>query len=81
MKDDTVLAVTVSVIALGLVIFFIGIFSSLNGDMVDEIRRGDKDLYCIMKDGERKIDNKQVVDQVDETWLFVNGSAKNCRVE
>ena len=81
MKDDTVLAITVSMIAIGLIALFVGMFSSLRGDTVDDIRRGDKDLYCIMKDGERKIDNKQVVDRVDETWLFVNGSAKNCRVE
>lgn len=79
-KQDLPVMVLVGAIFAGITLLLIGSFISLNGDIVDEIRRGDKSLWCEMSDGYRQIDGKLLTDFIDGTWYFVNGQAKNCEV-
>lgn len=44
------------------------------------VQRGELALVCEMKDGERVIDPEMVTGYVDDTWIFDNGYAKNCKV-
>ena len=80
-KQSVISALAVSIIGVGVIIVLLGAFASLSGDLVDDIRSGDKSLYCEMNDGYRKIDGKLVVDFQDGNWLFKNGSARNCEVK
>ena len=79
-KQSVISALAVLAIGLGVIAILWGAFASISGDLVDDIRRGDKSLYCEMSDGNRKIDGKLVVDFQEGSWLFKNGSARNCEV-
>ena len=79
-KQDLPVMVLVGAIFAGITLLLIGAFINIDGDIVDEVRRGDKTLMCEMKDGYRKIDPLLVTDFIDGTWFFVNGSASNCEV-
>ena len=79
-KEMIPVMVLVGLMFLGVILVFAGLFINLNGDIVDEIRREDKSLWCEMSDGYRQIDGKLLTDFIDGTWYFVNGQAKNCEV-
>ena len=44
------------------------------------VQRGELTLVCTFKDGERSIDPARVTGFIDDTWIFDNGYAKNCKV-
>ena len=44
------------------------------------VQRGELTLVCTIKDGERAIDPARVTGFIDDTWIFDNGYAKNCKV-
>ena len=44
------------------------------------VQRGELTLVCTFKDGERAIDPARVTGYIDDTWIFDNGYAKNCKV-
>ena len=44
------------------------------------VQRGEQTLVCTLKDGERAIDPARVTGFIDDTWIFDNGYAKNCKV-
>ena len=48
-----------------------------------QVKRGDKVLYCYMKDGYKKINTNKITGFIDEKniWIFENGYAKNCEVK
>lgn len=65
-------------IGLGLIV--IGLSSVFINDVEDDVLSGNKSLYCIFQDGERKIPTEMIEYEIDEHWKFTNGSASNCRV-
>lgn len=44
------------------------------------VQRGEVKLVCLMKDGERVIEPEMVTGLIEDTWIFDNGYAKNCKV-
>ena len=58
---------------------FAAINYAANGSL-RAVQSGELTLVCAMKDEERVIDPKLVVDLVDGVWVFKAGSAKNCEV-
>lgn len=44
------------------------------------VQRGEVKLVCVMKEGERVIEPARVTGFIDDTWIFDNGYAKNCKV-
>lgn len=52
---------------------------SLNSELY-AVQVGELTLVCVMKDGERVIDQDKVVDLVDGVWILENGHARNCAV-
>ena len=49
-------------------------------NIVGAVKRGVLKLECDMKDGTRIIEPSLIKDYINDTWVFVNGSAKSCRV-
>ncbi|WP_300733799.1 hypothetical protein [Pseudomonas sp.] len=80
-KQDLPVMVLVGAIFAGIALLLIGAFININGDIVDEIRRGDKSLWCEMSDGYRKIDGSLITDFDEGVFYFVNGQATNCEVK
>lgn len=57
-------------------------FAAINYAASGELRAvksGEAKLVCDMKGGVRVIDPSKVVGLMDDTWIFANGHAKNCR--
>lgn len=54
--------------------------STFSNDIVDDVLSGNKSLYCVFQDGERKIPTEMIKYEIDGNWKFTNGSASNCRV-
>ena len=80
-KQDLPVMVLVGAIFAGIALLLIGAFININGDLVDEIRRGDKSLWCEMSDGYRQIDGSLVTDFDEGVFYFINGQATNCEVK
>lgn len=80
-KQDLLVMVLVGAVFAGIALLLIGAFININGDLVDEIRRGDKSLWCEMSDGYRQIDGSLVTDFEDGVFYFINGQATNCEVK
>jgi len=50
--------------------------------IVTDIKNGDKQLECLFNDGWRVVSPDKIVgiDEVNDRWLFTNGSAKTCEI-
>ena len=55
-------------------------FASFQNDLtLNEVKSGNKDLYCHIGKTEKWIDPELVIGYDDHAgWRFANGSAKNC---
>ena len=71
-----------TLITLTLVLFAAISFASFQNDSyVQDVKNGDKDLYCHIGKTEKWIDPELVIGYDDHSgWKFTNGNAKNCRV-
>lgn len=52
---------------------------SLNSELY-AVQSGELTLRCVINDEARVIAPNQVVGLMDGTWVFTNGSARNCEV-
>lgn len=68
---------TVIILTLLAVAFTVGAY--LDNPYRDLIN-SDKQLYCELNAGYQKIDKSKIAGLVEDTWIFKNGSAKNCEV-
>ena len=69
-----------TLITVTLVLFTVISFASFQNDStLNEVKSGNKDLYCHIGKEEKWIDPELVSGYDDLTgWRFTNGSAKNC---
>ena len=64
---------------------FIAAYQLINSNPLAKVKKGTHDLYCNFyiensPADRRKVDPNLVIDFVEGTWLFVNGSASNCEL-
>ena len=78
--NESIVAILVGMISIFIIFFIVKALMSLNSDLVDEVRRGNKTLTCMLISGETEINPDKVTDYSDGVWYFVNGSAVNCTV-
>lgn len=45
-----------------------------------KVKNGAYTLTCEMQDGRRVIAPELITDFIEDTWIFTNGSAKNCTI-
>lgn len=45
-----------------------------------KVKNGTYTLTCEMQDGRRVIAPELITDFIEDTWIFINGSAKNCTI-
>lgn len=70
--------------------FFLFVISFLGYQLIEsspltKVKKGTHELFCTFYaeqgvEGQRKVNKELIVDFVDNTWLFTNGSAKNCQL-
>lgn len=46
--------------------------------ILEQVKSGEKNLFCNFKDGERLVNPDVIVGFNDGVWFFENGYAKNC---
>lgn len=89
MKKSNQIKTNAGTAHLPFIFFMIGSFliayQLMNSSPLSKVRKGSHDLYCnfYVENGpsdRRKVDPNLVTDYVDGTWLFSNGSARNCEL-
>ena len=72
-----------AIATLGLIAIFLSVWvSALDAKQLAAVKDGLQTLSCdIVGKGVISIDPEVIVDFVDGTWVFTNGSARACQVE
>ena len=52
-----------------------------SGSLEQDVKSGDKDLYCFIDGIQKKIDPELIEYELDGYWKFKNGGASNCQVK
>lgn len=78
MKKDYMIILVVSLSAISMLLFL----TYQNKLEVTKVINGEYQLYCHLKGSNyfELVNPALVVDRYDDTWVFVNGSAKNCKL-
>lgn len=64
---------------------FLIAYQLINNSPLSKVRRGSHELFCNFQvdnrpADRRKVDPNLVIDLVEGTWIFVNGSASSCEL-
>lgn len=67
--------------ALVALLFTLGAYIAHQDHMtVKDAQTGNRTLTCVFADGERVVPPHLIKGNIDGTWIFANGSAKNCKL-
>lgn len=88
MKKSTLTDTKFSMFSLFFLLFvvsFLG-YQLIESSPLSKVKKGTHELFCVFYseqgiEGQRKVGKELIVDFVDNTWLFTNGSAKNCQLK
>ena len=69
----------IAVITALLIILIVSIIASERSSF-NAVKSGEYTLTCLLGDGYSVVDPDMVVDHIEDTWLFKNGYASNCRL-
>ena len=71
----------IKLLSLSVIVGIVGFQVMASGSLEQDVKSGDKDLYCFIGDAEKKIDPELIEYELDGYWKFSNGGASNCRVK
>lgn len=72
---------TLTAIAFLSILLLILVTSTKESTLVKGVQQGNLELYCHIDGGYKHIEPSKVKDLVDGTWVFTNGSARNCYIK
>ena len=71
----------IKLLGLLVIVGIIGFQVMNSGSLEQDVKSGDKDLYCFIDGIEKKIDPELIEYELDGYWKFTNGGASNCQVK
>ena len=84
-KTNTNAFFTFFPLVLFVTVTFIAAYQLINSNPLAKVKKGTHELFCnfYVENGpsdRRKVDPDLIIDYVEGTWIFVNGSASSCEL-
>ena len=71
----------IKLLSLSVLVGIIGFQVMNSGSLEQDVKAGNKDLYCFIDGIDKKIDPALIEYELDGYWAFSNGGASNCQVK
>lgn len=71
----------IKLLGLSVIVGIVGFQVMNSSSLEQDVKSGDKDLYCLIDGVQKKIDPELIEYELDGYWKFSNGGASNCQVK